>query len=83
MTTASEKMIQAIEYVVKSISIGMNMALSHLLWAMVSGAFLSSRGAVHTALKLSGRSDAETRRGGKRGCIGVHLAKRSKRLDLV
>lgn len=64
MTTASEKMIQAIEYVVKSISIGTNIALSHLLWAMVSGAFLSSRGAVHTALKLSGRSDAETRRGG-------------------
>ncbi len=64
MTTASEKMIQAIEYVVKSISIGTNAALLHLLWAMVSGAFLSSRGAVHTALKLSGRSDAETRRGG-------------------
>ncbi len=64
MTTASEKMIQAIEYVVKPISIGTNAALLHLLWAMVSGAFLSSRGAVHTALKLSGRSDAETRRGG-------------------
>ena len=64
MTTASEKMIQAIEYVVKPISIGTNVALLHLLWAMVSGAFLSSRGAVHTALKLSGRSDAETRRGG-------------------
>jgi len=64
MTTASEKMIQAIEYVVKPISIGTNIALLHLLWAMVSGAFLSSRGAVHTALKLSGRSDAETRRGG-------------------
>ena len=31
---------------------------------MVSGAFLASRGAVHTALKLSGRTDKETRRGG-------------------
>jgi len=40
MTTASEKMIQAIEYVVKPISIGTNIALLHLLWAMVSGAFL-------------------------------------------
>ncbi len=64
MTTASKKMIQAIEYVVKPISIGTNFALLHLLWAMVSGAFLTSRGAVHTAMKLSGRTDAETRRSG-------------------
>lgn len=64
MTTASEKMIQAIEYVVKAISVGTNIALLHIIWAMVSGDFLSSRGAVHTALKLSGRSDAEARRGG-------------------
>ncbi len=64
MTAATEKMIQAIEYVVNPLSIGTNLALFHLLWAMVSGAFLSSRGAVHTALKLSGRTDEETRRGG-------------------
>ncbi len=64
MTAANEKMIQAIEYVVKPLSIRTNLVLLHLLWAMVSGAFLSSRGAVHTALKLSGRTDAETRRSG-------------------
>lgn len=64
MSTATEKMIQAIEYVVKPLSIGTNIALLHLLWAMVSGAFLMSRGAVYTALKLSGRSDAEARRSG-------------------
>lgn len=64
MTTASNKMIQAIEYVVKPLSVGTNLALLHLIWAMVSGAFLSSRGAVHTALNLSGRSDSETRRSG-------------------
>ena len=62
MTTATEKMIQAIEYVVKPIGIGTNLALLHLLWAMVSGAFLPSRGAVHTALKISGLTDEETRR---------------------
>lgn len=62
MTTASEKMIQAIEYVVKPISIGTNLGLLYLLWAMVSGAFLSSRGAVHTALYLSGRSGQEIQR---------------------
>ena len=64
MTTATEKMIHAIEYVVKPIGIGTNLALLHLLWAMVSGAFLPSRGAVHTALKLSGRTDEEIRRAG-------------------
>lgn len=63
MTTASKKMIQAIEYVVKPISVGTNIALFNLLWAMVSGAFLPSRGAVHTALALCGRSEAEIRRG--------------------
>ena len=64
MATATEKMIQAIEYVVKPIGVGTNLALLHLLWAMVSGAFLPSRGAVYTALKISGRSDEETRRAG-------------------
>ena len=62
MTIASEKIIQAIEFVVKPLSVGTNIALLHVLWAMVSGTFLDSRGAVHTALKLSGRSDKETRR---------------------
>lgn len=64
MTAATEKMIHAIEYVVKPLSMGTNLALLHLLWAMVSGAFLSSRGAAYTALKLSGRSDKEARRSG-------------------
>ena len=64
MSTASEKMIHAIEYVVKPLSVGTNKAILHLLWALVSGAFLQSRGAVYTALKLNGRSDEETRRSG-------------------
>lgn len=62
MTTASEKMIQAIEHVVKQISIGTNLNLLNILWAMVAGSFLLSRGTVHLALKISGCSDAETRR---------------------
>ncbi len=64
MTTTREKMIQAIEYVVKPLNVGTNIALLHVIWAMVSGAFLVSRGAVHTALKMSGRTDEEARRGG-------------------
>ena len=62
MTTASEKMIQAIQYVVKQMGIGTNLNLFNLLWAMVSGQFLLSRGTVHLALKLSGCTDAETKR---------------------
>lgn len=63
MVTASEKMIQAIEAVVKPVSIGTNKALFDLLWAMVAGLFLVSRGAMHSALKASGCTDAEIRRG--------------------
>ena len=64
MTATRDKMIQAIEYVVKPLSVGTNLALFHLIWAMVSGSFLQSRGSVHTALKMSGRSDEETKRSG-------------------
>jgi len=62
MTTASQKMIQAIQHVVKSVGIGTNLNLFNLLWAMVSGSFLSSRGTVHLALKLSGCTDAQIKR---------------------
>lgn len=62
MTTASQKMIQAIEKVVKQVGVGTNRNIFNLLWAMVTGAFLSSRGTVHLALKLSGCTDAEIRR---------------------
>lgn len=64
MEAASEKMIQAIEAVVKPISIGTNKALLDVIWAMVTGAFLLSRGAVHGALLLSGCNEEEIRRGG-------------------
>ena len=62
MTTASEKTILAIQYVVKQISVGTNLSLLNILWAMVSGGFLASRGTVHLALKISGCTDEETRR---------------------
>lgn len=62
MTTASEKMILAIQYVVKQMGIGTNLNLFNILWAMVSGRFLMSRGTVHLALKISGCSDGEISR---------------------
>jgi hypothetical protein len=62
MSTASYKTIQALEQVVKPLPVGTNLALLHLMWAMLRGAFLQGRGAVHTALSESGFSDGEIRR---------------------
>lgn len=65
MSTASDQTIHALEYVVKKVSIGTNLALLHLLWAMLSGAFLESRGAVFPALQIAGFAVDQIRRGGQ------------------
>ena len=65
MSTASERTIQVLEHVVKQVPIGTNLALLHLLWAMLSGAFLRSRGAVFPALKLTGFTVSQIRRCGQ------------------
>jgi hypothetical protein len=62
MSTASKTTIQALEYVVKTLPVGTNLALLYLLWALLSGAFLSSRGAVFPALLAVGLSAAQIRR---------------------
>lgn len=63
MTTASEQMIQVLEHLVKVVPIGTNRALLQLMWAIISGAFLPSRGAVHSALGQAGFAAEEIRRG--------------------
>lgn len=62
MLTAVEATIQAIVFVVQVTPVGTNLGLANLLWAMVSGAFLSSRGAIFSALQLCGSSEQEIRR---------------------
>lgn len=62
MSTASEVTIQALEYVVKTLPVGTNLALLYVLWALLSGAFLSSRGAVFPALQTLGLSAVQIRR---------------------
>lgn len=62
MNTASKQTLHAIEEIVKPISIGTNLGLLQLIWAMIQGAFLPARGAVHTALALAGFTDGEVRR---------------------
>jgi hypothetical protein len=62
MSTASHRTIQALEQVVKNLPVGTNLALLKLMWAMLNGSFLKSRGAIHMALAESGFDDSEIRR---------------------
>jgi len=54
--------IQALATVVESLPIGTNLALYHFLWMLVSGALLTSRGALFPALQAMGLEAAEVRR---------------------
>lgn len=62
MLTAVDITVQAIIGVVQTVPMGTNIALIHILWVMMSGAFLSSRGAFFTALSGKGFAEQETRR---------------------
>ena len=62
MSSASEITIQALEFIVKTLPVGTNLALLHVLWALLSGAFLPSRGALFPALLRLGLSAAQVRR---------------------
>lgn len=62
MTTASQITVQFLEQIVKFVPIGTNLALLQLMWAMITGSFLSSRGAVHSALANAGFLPHEIRR---------------------
>lgn len=62
MQTAVETTITALVYIVQVVPIGTNISLVRMLWAMVNGSFLSSRGAIHSALLASGFGDNEIRR---------------------
>ena len=61
MLIAVETIIQAMVFVVQVVPIGTNIGLLRIMWAMVNGSFLQSRGAVHGALSESGFAGAEIR----------------------
>lgn len=54
--------LSVLSRVIEDLPIGTNLGLLHLLWMLVSGALLSSRGALFPALKSIGLSDEATRR---------------------
>lgn len=61
MSSASLRTIEVVEQVVKGAPIGTNLGLLRLVWAMVRGAFLHSRGGVFPALQWAGFSPQESR----------------------
>ena len=56
------EMMTALSDVVYTLPVGTNLGILHLLWAMVAGQLLVSRGAVIPALKQIGLSDRAVRR---------------------
>jgi hypothetical protein len=62
MPTAVEATIQAIVFVVQVTPVGTNLGLANLMWCMMRGSFLASRGAVFPALQSVGLSRGEIRR---------------------
>ena len=61
MTIAIESTIHAVETIVQAVPVGTNLGLSRLLWALMNGSFLGSRGAIFPALAASGFSAEESR----------------------
>ena len=62
MPTAIKQTLQALQIIVQSVPVGTNLALLHLMWTILNGSFLGSRGAIFPALQESGFSPEEIRR---------------------
>ena len=62
MLIAAEITVQAMVFIVQTVPIGTNLGLLRILWVMVNGSFLQSRGAIFSALHLSGFEAQEVRR---------------------
>ena len=62
MPIAIEQTLQALPIMVQSVPLGTNLALIHLMWSILNGSFLVSRGGIFPALQNSGFSPEEIRR---------------------
>jgi hypothetical protein len=62
MLIAVEATVQAMAVIMQVVPIGTNIGLVRILWVMVNGSFLQSRGAVFSALHWSGFDEKEIRR---------------------
>ncbi len=62
MLIAAEITVQAMAVIMQVVPVGTNVGLIRILWVMVNGSFLQSRGAVCSALHMSGFEAQEIRR---------------------
>ncbi|MBV7327904.1 hypothetical protein KFU94_06520 [Chloroflexi bacterium TSY] len=61
MLTAPEITIAVLMNVLQVTPVGTNVNVMRLMWAMMNGSFLKSRGAIHSGLSESGFEDEERR----------------------
>jgi len=62
MSIAIEQTIHVLQIVLQTVPVGTNLALLQLLWSILNGSFLPSRGAIFPGLQLSGFDEEESRR---------------------
>ncbi len=62
LPTVIEQTLQALQIIVETVPVGTNLALIHLMWSILNGSFLGSRGAIFPALQESGFDPEEIRR---------------------
>lgn len=62
MPTAVRETIQVLELIVQAVPLGTNVGLLYMMWAMLNGSFLRSRGGIFPALQASGFDAGTSRR---------------------
>ena len=62
MSLAITQTIAVLQVVVQTVPLGTNIALLQLMWTIVNGSFLQSRGAIFPALVANGHSPRASRR---------------------
>lgn len=62
MSIAISQTIHVLQIIVQTVPMGTNLALLQLMWTILNGSFLQSRGGIFPALKASGFTPEESRR---------------------
>jgi hypothetical protein len=62
MSIAIAQTIHVLQLIVQTVPMGTNLALLQLMWTVLNGSFLQSRGAIFPALKANGFTPEESRR---------------------
>jgi len=62
MSIAISQTIHVLQLIVQTVPMGTNLALLQLMWTILNGSFLQSRGAIFPALKANGFNPGESRR---------------------